>query len=33
MNRIIQSDNLEYKINGTPEFRIACCMLKEEILP
>jgi MoaA/NifB/PqqE/SkfB family radical SAM enzyme len=33
MNRIIQSDTLEYKTNGTPEFRIACCMLKEEILP
>lgn len=33
MNRIIQSDNLEYKTNGTPEFRIACCMLKEEVLP
>ena len=33
MNRLIQSDNLEYNANGTPEFRIACCMLKEEILP
>jgi MoaA/NifB/PqqE/SkfB family radical SAM enzyme len=33
MNRIIQSDNLEYKINGTPEFRVACCMLKEEVMP
>ena len=33
MNRLIQSDNLEYNTNGTPEFRVACCMLKEEILP
>jgi len=33
MNRLIQSDNLEYNANGTPEFKVACCMLKEEILP
>ncbi len=32
MNKIIQPQNLSYDKNGTPEYRIACCMLKEEIL-
>ncbi len=31
MNRLIQPDNLVYKSDGTPEYKIACCMLKEEI--
>lgn len=33
MNKIIQSDNINYDINGRPEFKIACCLLKEEIIP
>jgi len=33
MNKLIQSDNLDYKEDGTPEYKIACCMLKEEVLP
>lgn len=31
MNRIIQPDNLDYCDDGTPQHRIACCLLKEEI--
>lgn len=31
MNRLIQPDNLSYNDDGTPEYQIACCMLKEEI--
>ncbi|MCP4352580.1 MAG: radical SAM protein [Desulfobacterales bacterium] len=31
MNRLIQPDNLVYRNDGTPEYKIACCMLKEEI--
>jgi hypothetical protein len=31
MNRIIQPANLCYKSDGSPEYKIACCMLKEEI--
>jgi MoaA/NifB/PqqE/SkfB family radical SAM enzyme len=31
MNRLIQPDNLLYHTDGTPEYQIACCMLKEEI--
>ena len=33
MNRLIQPGNLVYGDGGVPEYRIACCMLKEEILP
>jgi len=32
MNKLIQPDNLIYNPNGTPKYKIACCMLKEEIL-
>ncbi len=32
MNRLIQPDNLAYGEDGRPLFRVACCMLKEEIL-
>ncbi|MCP4671582.1 MAG: radical SAM protein [Desulfobacula sp.] len=32
MNKMIQPKNLSYKQDGTPEYKIACCMLKEEIL-
>jgi len=31
MNKLIQPGNLSYNRNGTPEYRVACCMLKEEI--
>jgi MoaA/NifB/PqqE/SkfB family radical SAM enzyme len=33
MNRLIQPGNLVYRADGVPVYRIACCMLKEEILP
>jgi MoaA/NifB/PqqE/SkfB family radical SAM enzyme len=32
MNKLAQSQNLEYNKDGTPVYKIACCMLKEEIL-
>jgi MoaA/NifB/PqqE/SkfB family radical SAM enzyme len=31
MNKLIQPDNLYYRGNGKPEYRIACCLLKEEL--
>jgi len=31
MNRLIQGGNLAYGRDGTPEYKIACCLLKEEI--
>lgn len=31
MNKLVQPSNLVYKADGTPDYRIACCMLKEEI--
>ncbi len=33
MNRLVQPGNLVYGEDGRPAYRIACCMLKEEILP
>ena len=33
MNRLVQPGNITYRPDGTPEHRIACCMLKDEILP
>ncbi len=33
MNRIIQPANLPSGSNGKPAYKIACCMLKEEIVP
>lgn len=33
MNKLIQPGNITYRADGTPEHRIACCMLKEEMLP
>jgi MoaA/NifB/PqqE/SkfB family radical SAM enzyme len=33
MNRLVQPGNLVYDKDGRPAFRIACCLLKEEILP
>ncbi|MBW2681399.1 MAG: radical SAM protein [Deltaproteobacteria bacterium] len=31
MNKLIQPGNLNYNTDDTPEYRVACCMLKEEI--
>ncbi|CAN2043750.1 Radical SAM protein [Candidatus Magnetomoraceae bacterium gMMP-13] len=31
MNKLIQPDNLSYDKDGRPEYKIACCLLKEEI--
>ncbi|MGD9411085.1 MAG: radical SAM protein [Desulfobacterales bacterium] len=33
MNRLIQPDNISYTVGGVPEYKIACCLLKEEIAP
>jgi Fe-coproporphyrin III synthase len=33
MNRLISPDNIAYSPEGRPEFKIACCMLKEEANP
>jgi MoaA/NifB/PqqE/SkfB family radical SAM enzyme len=33
MNKIIQSDNLLYDSTRQPQYKIACCMLKEEVYP
>ena len=32
MNKLIQPDNLSYDSAGKPEYKIACCLLKEEII-
>lgn len=31
INKLVQSGNLSYTNNGRPEYRIACCLLKEEV--
>ncbi len=31
MNKLIQPENLSYKNDGTPEYKIACCLLKEDL--
>lgn len=31
MNKLIQPDNIDYRPDGTPAYRIACCLLKEQI--
>jgi Fe-coproporphyrin III synthase len=33
MNRLIQPGNLTYREDGSPTCRIACCLLKKEVLP
>ncbi len=33
MNRILHPGNIEYAADGSPRYRIACCMLKEELVP
>ncbi|MDH3568326.1 MAG: radical SAM protein, partial [Desulfobacteraceae bacterium] len=31
MNRLVQPGNLSYNSDGTPKYKIACCLLKEQI--
>ncbi len=31
MNKLIQPENLSYNKDGIPDYKIACCLLKEEI--
>ncbi len=33
MNKLIQPGNLEYDKHGKPKYKIACCLLKEELKP
>ncbi len=33
LNKILQPGNIDYDIDGHPVHKIACCMLKEEIVP
>jgi MoaA/NifB/PqqE/SkfB family radical SAM enzyme len=33
MNKLIQPHNLSYRKDGSPEYKIACCLLKEEVKP
>lgn len=33
MNKLIQPENIAYLPNGRPAYKIACCLLKEELLP
>lgn len=33
MNKLVQSGNLSYDDDGAPEYKIACCLLKEEVSP
>ncbi len=33
MNKLVQSGNLSYQEDGTPDYKIACCLLKEEVSP
>ncbi len=33
MNKLVQGETLDYGEDGSPSFRIACCLLKEEVLP
>jgi hypothetical protein len=33
MNKLIQPGNLSYDHKGRPRYKIACCLLKEEVRP
>jgi hypothetical protein len=33
MNRLVQPGNIVYDEKGCPEYRVACCLLKEEVRP
>ncbi len=33
MNKLLQPDTIDYDVDGKPEHRISCCLLKQEIRP
>jgi len=33
MNKLVQPENITYHRDGNPEYRVACCLLKEELTP
>ena len=33
MNKLLQPDNIEYLADGSPQHRISCCLLKQEVIP
>jgi MoaA/NifB/PqqE/SkfB family radical SAM enzyme len=33
MNKLVQPDNLAYDDQGRPVYRVACCLLKQQIIP
>jgi MoaA/NifB/PqqE/SkfB family radical SAM enzyme len=33
MNKLLQPDTISYDKQGNPEYRISCCLLKQEIVP
>jgi len=33
MNKLLQPDTIEYRKDGTPGFRISCCLIKQEMVP
>lgn len=33
MNRLLQPDNIRYRADGSPQHRISCCLLKQEVRP
>ncbi len=33
MNKLVQSGNLSYGDDGAPDYKVACCLLKEEVSP
>ena len=33
MNKLLQPDNIDYLLDGTPRHRISCCLLKQEVAP
>lgn len=33
MNKLVQPANLRYRPDGTPEYKVACCLLKEDLSP
>lgn len=33
MNKLLQPDTISYDVQGKPDHRISCCLLKQEIIP
>ncbi len=33
LNKLLHPGNIEYRRDGSPAFKVACCMLKEELVP